>query len=258
MSYGMHISASGAQAALYRQDALTANLANINTAGFKPVLAAAAHREVARAEDGLWNLPSDELLEKLGGGVFSARTAIDFTQGPLETTDRDFDLAIQGEGFFLVENPKNEDAPFLTRDGRLTLTPDGTLVQSATGRAVLSDGGQPIVIDPSNGPIRVDGDGSIAQGETQVARLALSDVPDRSVLVKVGEGLFAHESGQSLKLTGATGVVLQHTLEGSGVNEIDAMLGITGASRSAQSNIGMLDMQNRMLDRLVNTYARIS
>jgi flagellar basal body rod protein FlgG len=47
-------------------------------------------------------------------------------------------------------------------------------------------------------------------------------------------------------------------VEGSSVNEIDALMQITNASRSAQSNIGMVDMQNRLLDRLVNTFARIA
>ena len=51
MNYGLQISASGALASMHRQDALTNNLANINTTGFKPVLTGTIHRLAARQED---------------------------------------------------------------------------------------------------------------------------------------------------------------------------------------------------------------
>ncbi|RMH27700.1 MAG: flagellar hook-basal body protein [Planctomycetota bacterium] len=255
MTYGMQISASGAQAALFRQDALAANLANINTAGFKPILAEAMHRDYARAEDNLWNLPSDVLLEQLGGGVFSAPTVINFKQAPLETTDQPLDLGIQGDGFFTVGNPDN---PALTRDGRLTLDASGRLVMATSGLPILDVAGREIHIDPALGELIIDSDGQITQNGAPIARIRLADVPDRSVLIKLGEGLFAHETGAKLPLIDAPGAIRQGTLETSGVDEISAMLGITAASKAAQSNISMLDMQNRMLDRLVNQFARLS
>lgn len=255
MSYGMQISASGALAAMHRQDALTANLANFGTVGFKPVLAEAMHRDTARAEDGLWNMPSDELLEQLGGGVLAGRTRIDFSQAGLEMTGEPLDLAIQGEGFFTVGDPSN---PSLTRDGRMTLGEDGTLVMASTGLPVLDEGGDTIEIDPAAGKIEISSDGQIAQAGAVVAQIRVADVADREQLIKVGEGLFAGAAGAPLALIPADGQVRQGAVEQSGVNEIDAMMRITGASKSAQSNIGMIDMQNRMLDRLVNTYARIA
>lgn len=255
MSYGIEISATGALAAIHRQDALTANLANLNTVGFKPVLAGAMHRQHVRAEDGLVSWPSDALLERLGGGVLAAPTTIDFTQGGLDETGRAFDLAIQGEGFFVVGDP---ESPALTRDGRFTLGEGGVLTMASTGLPVLDAANRPIVIDPTAGPITVNTDGLVAQNGVPVATVRVADVPDRDALIKVGQGLFAHGSGGPLTLIAASGMVRQGALEMSGVNEIDALMQITSASKSAQSNIGMIDMQNRMLDRLVNTFGRIS
>lgn len=255
MTYGMEISASGAQAALFRQDSLAANLANINTVGFKPVLASALHRDAARQEDGLWNLPSDELLERLGGGVLSGRTAINFAQAPLIDTSNPLDLGIQGDGFFVVGDPSH---PSLTRDGRFTLDPSNTLVLSTSGLPVLDTAGRTITIDPTLGQVTIDSGGTIIQDGQTVATVRVADVPDRSRLAKVGHGLFADEAGAPLTLIDAAGFVRQGMVESSGVDEIGAMMGITNASRDAQSNIGMLDMQNRMLDRLINQYARIS
>jgi flagellar basal-body rod protein FlgF len=253
MSYGIKISASGALAAMHRQDALTANLANLNTVGFKPVLAGAMHRDPVRQEDGLANWDSDALLERLGGGVLAAPTMIDFGQGPLEITDQALDIAIQGEGFFVVGDPAD---PSLTRDGRMTMRSDGTLVLAGSGLAVLGTDGRAVRVDPAAGPAHIATDGVVSQDGGVVGRIRVADVADRDVLVKVGAGLFAGQDGQRLALVDGTGMVRQGAVEGSGVDEIDALMQIQNASRAAQSNIGMIDMQNRMLDRLVNTFGR--
>lgn len=255
MSNGIKISATGALAAMHRQDALTANLANLNSVGFKPVLAGAMHREPVRAEDGLLSWPSDTLLERLGGGVLAAPTMIDFRQGALEMTENPLDLAIQGEGFFVVGDPAN---PSLTRDGRFTLRADGTLVMASNGRPVLGVNERPIVLDPGAGLVSIATDGVVSQAGAPVAQIRVADVPDRDVLIKVGEGMFAHRDGTPLTLVGAGGMVRQGAVESSGVDEIDALMQIQNASRAAQSNIGMVDMQNKMLDRLVNTFGRLA
>ncbi|MCA9302872.1 MAG: flagellar hook basal-body protein [Phycisphaerales bacterium] len=254
MNYGIQISASGALASIHQQDALSANLANINTAGFKPVLAGTMFREAARQEDGLMNMPSDALLERLGGGVFAAPTIIDFTQGTLDLTGNTLDLAIQGDGFFGVGDPSN---PSLTRDGRFTLNSEGVLVMSSNGTPVLSEDGGEIKLD-LNYEIEIDSQGVIYQGGAEVDRLMIADVADRSVLKKHGHGQFVSKYGQPLDLIGAVGLVKQGAIEESAVNEVDALMKITAASRAAQGNIGMIQMQNSLNDRAINTFGRIS
>ncbi|MEM9372375.1 MAG: flagellar hook basal-body protein, partial [Planctomycetota bacterium] len=217
MNYGMQISAAGAQAAMFRQDSIANNLANLNTVGFKPTMASAMHRQHVRAEDNLWNLPSDELLEQLGGGVLSGRVSINFQQGPLQASGNDLDVAIQGEGFFTIGDGAN---PSLTRDGRFTLDPEGRLIGTTSALPVLDADGDQIFIDRQAGPVSIASDGLISQNDVQVATLGLFDVSDRSALIKAGNGLFAHASGQPLNLTESTGLVRQNMVEGSAVDEI--------------------------------------
>ncbi len=255
MNYGIQISASGALASLHQQDALTGNLANLNTAGFKPILAGTVFRQAVRQEDGVFNLPSNELLEKLGAGVLSAPNRVNFAQGAIEITGQDLDVAIQGEGFFMVDF---EGSPALSRDGRFTIDDRGMLVQSTTGRPVLDPDQNPIFIDPTQGPIVIHSDGLITQRDLAIGQLGLADVPDRSILKKHGKGLFVSQTGSPLTLIDGAGLMTQGAIESSGVDEIDAIMRIQGAARAAQSNIGMIDMQNRMLDRTINTFARLA
>ncbi|MBO6514524.1 MAG: flagellar hook basal-body protein [Phycisphaerales bacterium] len=255
MNYGIQISASGALTSMHRQDAYTGNLANLGTAGFKPIFAGTQFRQAVRQEDGLYNLDSNELLERLGAGAFAAPNRINFAQGPIEITTSATDVAIKGEGFFVVGH---EGGQALSRDGRLTLNADGTLVQAATGRPVLDPSNTPIQINPNNGDLVIHADGLITQEDAAVGQLALADVPDRSILKKHGEGLFVSQYDTPLSLIDGVGQFNQYAIEGSAVNEINAIMQIQSASRSAQGNIGMIDMQNRMMDRTINTFGRIA
>lgn len=255
MDYGLQISASGALANLHAQDTLTNNLANINTTGFKPLMTGTMFREAARIEDNLPQLSSNSLLERLGSGVLSAHDMINFAQGALESSSSEYDLAIEGDGFFLVGDTEN---PALTRDGRFTLNAENKLVLTSTGTPVLSSKQQEIEIDPNLGPIEVAANGLIQQNGETVAQLGLSDVPNRGALRPIGGGQYARIDGSPLQLLDATGVVRQYHLEMSGSNEIDSLMKIQSASRSAQSNIGMIDLQNRLISRAINTFGRLS
>jgi len=255
MDYGLQISASGALTSIHAQDTLTNNLANINTTGFKPLLAGTMFREAARIEDQLPQFSSNTLLERLGSGVLSAPETINFAQGELISSDSEFDLAIEGDGFFLVGDPDN---PALTRDGRFTLNAENQLVMTATGTPVLSDKGDSIQIDPTQGILEVWSDGRILQNGQPVANLAIADVPSRDILRPIGGGQYASKDGSALQTIEGSGKIRQYMLEGSGSNEIDALMKIQSASRSAQSNIGMIDMQNRLISQAINTFGRLS
>jgi len=255
MNYGIQISASGALSSIHKQDALTGNLANLGTAGFKPIMAGTQFRPSVREEDNLYNLDSDAMLERLGAGVLSAHNKINFAQGALEVTSSPMDVAIDGDGFFVIEF---DGGQALSRDGRLGLSPTGTLVQTTTGRPVLDQSNNQIQIDSGLGPVVIHGDGLITQDDIAVGQLGLADVPDRSVLTKHGEGLFVSKYGTPLNIQDGKGAFMQYAIENSGVNEIDALMQIQSASRSAQGNIGMIDMQNRMMDKTINTFGRIA
>jgi len=260
MNYGMYISAAGAQTSLYRTDVLASNLANLNTSAFKPDVATVRQRDAVRVEDGLWNLPSNRLLERLGAGPMLADNRIDFKQGPIDTTGNELDLAIHGDGFFLVRTAqdRNTEEVRLTRDGRLALDSGGRLVRADTGHPILDDNLRPITINPELGPVQIDRDGLIRQDGYAIGRVALVDVPDRSQLTREGNGLFGAPPETLESRSRASGRIEQRAIERSGVNEIMALNDLTSAARSIQANIGMMTYSDRMMEQAITRFGRIN
>jgi flagellar basal-body rod protein FlgF len=102
MNYGLYLSASGAMTAMHKQDVYANNLANVNTIGFKPDSVFTRHRLPERIEQPHLHADPHKLLEQLGGGQFIDPTFTNLTQGALTATDRPLDVAIDGEGFFVI------------------------------------------------------------------------------------------------------------------------------------------------------------
>jgi len=261
MQQGMRIAASGAMVAMYRTDVLAANLANVNTVAFKPDSASVQGRMVVREEDDLGYMPSDPLLEQLGAGVLAGPRRTSFQQGPLQATGNDLDLAIEGDGFFLISVQTPEGAQTrLSRDGRFTRDDQGRLVQSASGLPVLGPGGSPIQLPP--GPVTIDHQGLMYDTDgNPLAQIAVTAPADTSQLVKRGEGLYA---APPQVLAGAdnqplsSGVrIHQGMVEGSAVDPIQAMMRVTQAGKSVGSNSRMMRYHDQLLDQAINTFARV-
>lgn len=257
MNYGMYIAASGMSAQMARQDVLSNNLANVGTTGFKPDILAIRGREPARIEDRLPTLPSNALLERLGGGVMPTPTRVNLSQAPLERTGRPLDLGIEGEGFLVVRAGPGAEGIRYTRDGRLALAPDGTLVTASEGNPVLGLNDETIQIDPRQ-PLRIDADGSVRQGDTEVGRLALVSPAEPDRLIKAGNGQLRPAPGSSAERSAATGRVLQEHLESSGTNSINAMIAVTSASRAVDSNATIIGYINEMMGRAINTLGKVN
>lgn len=259
MNYGIHISASGALTAMYRQDVFANNLANLDTIGFKPDVPAAMQRDPARVEDSLPFMPSDRLLERLGAGALSAPNRISFSQASLESTGQPFDLALQGDGFFVVraDGQSGADRLRLTRDGRFTRDPSGRLVMATTGLPVLDTQNNPVLV-PDGAAVRVDADGAVRQGDRLVARLRVVDVPGRDALVKEGHSLFRAPASVMDGATPSRALVRQGFLEGSGVDAFRAMMQVTGAGREVDGNMSLIAQHDRMMERAINTLGRVS
>ncbi len=260
MDYGMYISASGALTSMYRQDVITNNLANASTPGFKPSLAIARQRDPVRAEDGLGHLPSNAMLERLGAGVMMSPTRLSLVQGPIEQTGNDLDIAIRGEGFFVLRHESGQDGDTLrlTRDGRLARGADGLLVRATDGKAVLDEHQREIRL-PERGSIQIDARGQIRVDGVPIARLALVRVEDPRGLQPAGEGMYAPDARTMTGgLERASGTIVQGAIEGSGVNPISAMMEMTAASRAFATNIGMIAQQDRLIERAINGLGRIA
>lgn len=264
MNYGLYLSAGGALASLHKQDVLANNLANINTVGFKPDLVNFRARLPERLESPTPDADPQLLLEQLGGGQFTDPTRIDFHQGDLAQSHSDLDMAIQGDGFFVVSNGKGSGADNLrfTRDGRFTLNSAGELVMITNGMRVLDPNDQPIRLNRS-AKLQVDGAGNILQNGAAIAKVQISTIADKSNIVKEGSNVmrFAGAKGQAgsgAKRQPASGSVKQGWVESSGVDPILAMNAMINVSKAIQANSTMMQYHDNIMGQAINTFARVA
>lgn len=266
MNYGLYLSAAGALSNMHRQDVMANNLANLATVGFKPDEVTFMTRLPERIDPGSLSSceePADPqlMLERLGGGQWVAPSRVDLRQGPLQKTGNDLDVAIAGEGFFVVSATDNvtKDSLRLTRDGRFTLNADGELIMAANGHRVLDDGDQPIVLD-SDLPVTIGSSGDISQGGEIVATLGFVNVANQGALRKDGDNLlrFNGDGGPQARRSDAAGEIKQRHVENSAVDPITALNNLMNASKAVQANLTMMQYHDNTLGQVINTYGRVA
>jgi len=213
-----------------RLNVLASNLANIGTTGFK--------RELATAHE-------QQLLRRLGpvSGVVN-RSEVDFGQGTLQRTGRPLDLALNGDGFFVVEGPRGE---LFTREGAFHTTQDGVLVMS-DGLPVAWEE-QRGAIDTTGLPVVVDHEGNVRQGQFTIGRLRIVDFDDRSGLQRRADSYW--EAPATLRQVTPTAVVHQGALEGSNANPMEELIAMITLQRSYEAT-------SSAFSGLAETYQRLT
>jgi flagellar basal-body rod protein FlgF len=242
-------------AALYRQDVFANNLANMDSAGFKPDIPSTSPRLAVRQEDGVMHLPSDKLLEKLGGGAWLNPNRIDMRQGS-PRAGGPMDVSIEGDGFFVVQDGSTpgEAGIRLTRDGRFTRNTQGELVMSTTGMRVLDAANLAITL-ADDAPVVVDGAGKVMQRGKIVAELGFVEVNEAG-LRKRGHSQFTVDSSAWNARKPATGTMRQGYYEDSAVDEMRALLAVTSASREVDLNVDMMRTHDRLSERAIASLGR--
>lgn len=245
MPYGLYISAEGAQAQSLRMEVISNNLANATTPGFKRDLALFQSRFAEAAQRGIVP-PGIGAVDDVGGGVDNLATITDFSPGTIQATGSSTDLAIQGDGFFVV---RRDGKDMLTRAGNFLLNGAGMLV-SQNGDPVISTQGTPVLIDPQLGNWDLTPDGAINQGGEKTY---LSLVRPRSYgdLVKMTENLFA-PLAPTVPLAATERSVLGGQLESSGVQPVLEMTDMIETSRAFEANVTMIRNQDQILGELVS------
>lgn len=250
MSYGMYISAAGADVQNRKIEVLSHNLANVDTPGFKRELAV-LQAEHAEAIQRGYVSPGQGFREDVGGGVSLKETVSDFSRGPLRHTERLQDFAVEGDGFFLVRKP-GEESPLLTRAGNFSIAADGTFMTDQ-GFEVLADNGQPLRIDGTL-PWRTTPEGVIQQGASE-QWLALVRPDAVGDLSRAGENLF-RPLGDYQAVPFEQRRVRQGYLEMSAVEPTTAMVDLIAASRTYEANIRMIQYQDQMAGSLIGRLMR--
>lgn len=250
MSYGMYISAAGADAQSARLQVLSNNLANAGTPGFKREIAVLQARHAEAIERG--DVAAGQRgIDDIGGGVRMAETVTDFSTGAVRQTGSATDLAINGDGFFLVDK---QGEPLLTRAGNFHFATSGEL-QTEQGYPVMAADGGPVAIDPLQ-PWSVSETGGIEQaGSTQL--LALVRPASLGDLVKAGENMFSPLAATPPVPTEARNVKPGY-LEQSTVKPAIEMMELIETSRAYEANIRMIQSQDQMIGSLVGRLLRQS
>ncbi len=245
MPYGMYVSAAGAAAQSHRLEVLSNNLANINTAGFKPHLAMLQARHSAAVEQGEVT-PGQGGIDDVGGGIAIKPTETLFEQGPIQQTGNRTDFAIvDEESFFTVQRG---DKQLMTRAGNFLFDSSGTLV-TQNGDPVLSQGGGQITIDPRL-PYEVTDDGFIHQAGTR-QELGLFRPAEIGDLSRVGENLFEPLTPIS-PVNRADRNILRGALESSAVKPTAAMMEMIETTRIYEANVRLIQTQDESTGQLLS------
>ena len=245
MVNGIKTSAAAMMAQGERLAVLTNNLANASATGFKadavgffqPLTSPRAAGSVSPTD------PAAPLTPP------SFRTRIDLTAGAMQDTGNALDLALDGEGFFVLGDPEGLR---LTRAGSFTRTRAG-LLAAPDGAPVLDTGQQPIRL-PERGAIVVDDAGAVSVDGRPVARLLIASAPaDR--LVRQGGVRFALPEGVApTPLAGAR--VRQGVLEASNVNPVLTLVEMIDALRVYEAAQRATHGIDETLRRAVNDVGR--
>jgi flagellar basal body rod protein FlgG len=254
MIYGLYLSAAGVMTSSYRQDVIANNIANSETVGFKRDLALFQERRTEMSESGAAPSRSNGLLEALGGGVLAAPTLIDHSQGIMDRTGSNLDIAIRGDGYFKVANG---DKVNLTRDGRLTVNAKGRLAMAINPDAELLDiKGKPLAVDSKIPPV-IDQRGNVTQNNQPVGQLALVDAPDPTQLTKSGGTLLTYSDMTKLKPAGNATVESGYR-EMSNVEPSAELSMLMEAQRQLEANANMIKYQDSMLAKVCNEVGKIT
>jgi flagellar basal-body rod protein FlgF len=213
MDRSLYIAMSGAKQSLLAQNSNANNLANMQTTGFKSDLEWFRSRPVSG--DG-YPTRVYAMIEKPG---------TNFSPGTMQTTGRDLDVAINGEGLIAVQGEDGKES--YTRAGDLRITPEGFL-RTGTGLPVTGQNG-PITIPPSE-KLTIGSDGTISivpMGAGNVTTLQVLDriklvKPEMKAIEKQGDGLLHTKDGMPLVASSDVSLT-QGVLEGSNVNAFVAM-----------------------------------
>ncbi len=244
MERGLYIAAAGMLAEQVRQDLISNDLANASTPGYKPDNA----EQASFADLLLWNSSTGAPVGSLSMGSRITKVVTDLTQGPLQNTGNPLDVALEGSGFFAVQTSSGVR---YTRDGQFVVDGLGRLTTDS-GNLVLGTSGKPITIgqaDPTT--ISIDQRGTVKAGDRTVGTLAVMSLTGA---VKQGDTLFAGTPG----VRPAGTMVVQGSLEGSGVQPAEAMVDMIVSFRSYETTQRAIQSIDTELGRSANSVGSAS
>jgi len=259
MGTALWIAKTGLDAQQTRMNAISNNLANASTTGFKrdrAVFSDLIYQNIVQ----VGAQSSEDTLNpsglNLGTGVRTVATEKLFTQGNIIQTGNPLDIAIQGRGLLQVTLP----------DGTQSYTRDGTLQMDETGQLVTSMGYpiEPSITIPDNTlSVSISSDGVISVVEpgsaapSEVGNIQLADFINPTGLQPVGNNLFLESAASGSPQTGTPGLdglgtLVQNSLEASNVNTVEELVNMIEAQRAYEMNSKAISTVDQMLQYATN------
>lgn len=228
------IVALSSQAALSRQmDIVAHNIANLNTTAFKA-------EKMMFIEHVVKSRGGERILGDQVTYVRDIATVRDVTEGSLTKTGNSLDVAIRGQGYFVVETDIGER---YTRNGRFRRDETGQIVNNE-GFPVQFEGGQPAVLSPEDNEITISRDGTLSTENGDIGRIRVVGFENDQELQALADGLYT---------TGADPVdverpeVVQGMLEGSNVNAIIELARMIEVHRAYEGVKKLIDREDERL-----------
>ena len=223
-------------------DVVANNIANMNTAGFKG-------EDMMFVEHLVKSRGGEKLLGNKLAYARDIATLTNFNEGPTEKTGNPLDLAIAGDGYFVVQTPQGER---YTRNGRLKLDEGGQLVNQA-GQPVLSSGGQPFILAPEDTEITVSRDGTLSTNNGNLGKLKVVRFENPQQLKRSAGGLYA---SQSPPIDVERPNITQGMLEGSNVQPIFEMAKMIEIHRSYDNVRNFIEREDERMRNMIKEMVR--
>jgi flagellar hook protein FlgE len=270
-----YTSLSGLKAAQTDLGAISNNLANVGSTGFK--------RSRAQFGDLFASSPTQSTKMTTGQGVRLNGVIQQFSQGTLEASDKTLDLGIAGEGFFVVRGAPPKQEVTYTRNGAFTADPTGHVVDTtgsrlqllpvdAAGNAtstLLTDAFDLVLpasapSDPSvalaNISIGTDGlvTASFADGSSQMlGKIAMATFPAVEGLRPVGDAHWQSTGESGLPVidtatNGSLGSIRSGALERANVDVTEELVALISAQRNFQANAKAIETAKNMTQAIIN------
>lgn len=260
MNPALWVSKTGLAAQDAKMGAISNNLANVNTSGFKRdrVMFSDLFYQSQRSPGGQLDQNNTAPTGiQFGTGVKIVGTQKEFSTGSIQNTGQNLDVAITGQGFFQVETPDGEIA--YTRAGNLQRNQDGTITNAA---------GLPLVpqieLPVNTKEIQIGKDGTVSAlvgGETdpvELGQITLVNFANPAGLEAVGGNLYRETAASGNAVEGtpgeeAFGQLEQGSLEGSNVQVVEEMVDMITVQRAYEMNAKMVSAADDMLKFVTQT-----
>ncbi len=259
----LYTAATGMQAMETKLDVIANNMANINTTGFKKdrcnfedVFYRQYRLPGAQDSDGTRTATGIEV----GLGTRVSSTQSNFKQGSFETTNNPLDLAIEGNGFFRVQNPNGSDF-YYTRAGNFNLNADGEIVLGSANKGYRIE---PVMRVPTDATgIVVSADGTVQYSTStstdlqNLGQLQLSKFVNPDGMMKIGENLYQRTQASGDEQTGNPGQdgygnIRQGFLEASNVEPVNELIDLITTQRSFELNSQIVQAGDQIMQIVAN------